>query len=189
MQVCNLTTPAQIFHALRRQIKREFRIPMIVMSPKSLLRHPQAVSSLDELTKGGFQEVIADTTVDMAKAKKCIFVSGKLYYELADYREKNKIKDVALIRIEQLYPFPQTQLKTILKNVKKMDSVIWAQEEPKNMGAWSYIVHPLQDLFNEMDIECDVEYVGREHRASPATGTTKRHNSEQQKIWNDCFKK
>ncbi|MBY0383853.1 2-oxoglutarate dehydrogenase E1 component [bacterium] len=189
MQVCNLTTPSQIFHALRRQIKREFRIPMIVMSPKSLLRHPQAVSSLDELTKGAFQEVIADTTVEMAKAKKCIFVSGKLYYELADSREKNKIKDVALIRVEQLYPFPHTQLKTILKNVKKMDSVIWAQEEPKNMGAWSYIVHPLQDLFNEMNIECDVEYVGREHRASPATGTTKRHNSEQQKIWNDCFKK
>lgn len=189
MQVCNLTTPAQIFHALRRQIKREFRIPMIVMSPKSLLRHPQAVSSLDDLTKGAFQEVIADSTIEMAKAKKCIFVSGKLYYELADYREKNKIKDVALIRVEQLYPFPETQIKALLKNVKKMDSVIWAQEEPKNMGAWSYIVHPLQDLLNDMGIECDVEYVGREHRASPATGTTKRHNSEQQKIWNDCFKK
>lgn len=189
MQVCNLTTPAQIFHALRRQIKREFRIPLIVMSPKSLLRHPQAVSTVDDLTKGHFQEVIPDTTVDMAKAKKCIFVSGKLYYELADYREKNKITDTAVVRVEQLYPFPETQLKAALKNAKKLESVIWAQEEPKNMGAWTTIVHPLQDLLKDIDLDCDVEYVGREHRASPATGTTKRHVIEQQKIWKDCFKK
>ena len=159
------------------------------MSPKSLLRHPQAVSSVDDLTKGTFQEVIADTVVDMAKAKRCIFVSGKLYYELADYREKNKVADTAIVRVEQLYPFPETQLKALLKNAKKMESVVWAQEEPKNMGAWMSVVHPLEDLLVEMGIECDVQYVGRDHRASPATGTTKRHIQEQQKIWNDCFKK
>jgi 2-oxoglutarate dehydrogenase E1 component len=188
MQVCNLTTPAQIFHALRRQIKREFRIPLIVMSPKSLLRHPQATSTLDDLSQGSFQEVIADEKVEMAKAKKCIFVSGKLYYELVEYREKNNIKDVAIVRVEQLYPFPQTQLKALLKGAKKLDSVIWTQEEPKNMGAWSYIVHPLTELLEEVGVNANVEYVGREHRASPATGTTKRHVQEQQKIWKDCFK-
>ncbi len=189
MQVCNLTTPAQIFHALRRQIKREFRLPLIVMSPKSLLRHPQAVSTVDDLTKGTFQEVIADTVVEMAKAKRCIFVSGKLYFELADYREKNKVTDTAIVRVEQLYPFPETQLKALLKSAKKMESVVWAQEEPKNMGAWMSIVHPLEDLLVDMGIECDVQYVGRDHRASPATGTTKRHVQEQQQIWKDCFKK
>ncbi len=188
MQVCNLTTPAQIFHALRRQIKRDFRVPLIVMSPKSLLRHPQAVCTIDDLTKGSFQEVIPDTKVDMAKIKKCIFVSGKLYYELADHREKNKITDTAIIRIEQLYPFPETQLKAILKTTKKLDSVVWAQEEPQNMGAWTNIVHPLNELFEEMDLEVTTKYVGRGHRASPATGTTKRHVQEQQQIWKDCFK-
>ncbi len=186
MQVCNLTTPAQIFHALRRQIKREFRIPLIVMSPKSLLRHPQAVSTVEDLTKGTFQEVIPDGKVDMAKAKKCIFVSGKLYYELADFREKNKITDTAIVRVEQLYPFPETQIKAALKGAKKME-IIWTQEEPQNMGAWTNIVHPLTALMDEMGLPAP-QYVGREHRASPATGTTKRHIQEQQKIWKDCFK-
>ncbi len=188
MQVCNLTTPAQIFHALRRQIKREFRIPLIVMSPKSLLRHPQAVSSVEDFTKGAFQEVIADPVVDISKAKKCILVSGKLYYELVDAREKNKITDTAIVRVEQLYPFPETQLKAVLKGAKKLETMIWAQEEPKNMGSWTYICHPLNELMENLELPMP-NYVGRNHRASPATGTTKKHQQEQQQILKDCFKK
>lgn len=189
MQVCNLTTPAQLFHVLRRQVKRDFRLPLIIMSPKSLLRHPQVISSTKDLTSGQFNEVLADTTVDMAKAKRCVFVSGKLYYELADFREKNKISDVALVRLEQLYPFPKKQIADVLKSAKNLESVVWAQEEPKNMGAWSYICHPLRDVMNEMGMsKVTGEYVGRELRASPATGTTKRHVVEQQKIWQDVFK-
>lgn len=189
LQVCNLTTPAQLFHVVRRQIKRDFRVPLVIMSPKSLLRHPQVVSSLDELTKGGFQEVLADTTVNMATAKKIVFVSGKLYYELNDQREKLKKQDTALVRIEQLYPFPQHLLKDIFKSAKKLETVVWAQEEPKNMGSWSYICHPLRELMDELGLEkTKLTYAGRDRRASPATGTMKKHQAEQQKIWEDVFK-
>jgi 2-oxoglutarate dehydrogenase E1 component len=190
MQVCNLTTPAQLFHALRRQIKRDFRIPLIIMSPKSLLRHPKVISSLDDLSKGFFLEVIRDLTVDMGKAKRLVFVSGKLYYELEDYREKNKVDDVALVRIEQLYPLPSKQIAEVLKSAKKLESVAWAQEEPKNMGAWSFISHPLRELMNEAGLgDVRLDYAGRGMRASPATGTTKRHNVEQQQIWQDVFQR
>jgi 2-oxoglutarate dehydrogenase E1 component len=190
IQVCNLTTPAQLFHALRRQIKREFRIPLIIMSPKSLLRHPQVVSSLDELTDGGFLEVLPDVKADISKIKKCVFVSGKLYYELLDQREKLKRDDVALVRIEQLYPFPKHLLKDIFGAAKKLEKVVWAQEEPQNMGSWTYIFHPLRELMNELGHEkTPLIYAGRDRRASPATGTTKKHAVEQQKIWDDVFNK
>ena len=160
---------------------------MLFRSPKSLLRHPQAVSKVEELTKGTFHEVIGDSAMEIAKAKKCILVSGKLYYELVDAREKNKITDTAIIRIEQLYPFPETQLKAVFKGAKKLESVIWAQEEPKNMGAWSYICHPLREFTENLELP-EPQYVGRTHRASPATGTTKKHQQEQQQILKDCFK-
>lgn len=190
IQVCNLTTPAQLFHALRRQIKREFRLPLIIMSPKSLLRHPQVISSLEDLTQGGFLEVLPDEKVDISKVKKCVFVSGKLYYELLAEREKQKREDVALVRIEQLYPFPQHLLKDIFKAAKKLESVVWVQEEPKNMGSWSYIFHPLRELMDEVGLEkTPLSYVGRERRASPATGTMKKHTAEQQKIWAEVFNK
>jgi len=188
MQVCNLTTPAQLFHVLRRQIKRDFRLPLIIMSPKSLLRHPKVISSLDELTKGAFQEVLPDTTVDMAKAKRVVFCSGKLYYELADFREKNKITDVAVVRVEQLYPLPSKQITDVLKSAKKLESVVWSQEEPQNMGAWTFISHPLRELIDQAGLEkVKLEYAGRNRRASPATGTMKRHTQEQQQIWQDAF--
>jgi 2-oxoglutarate dehydrogenase E1 component len=190
IQVCNLTTPAQLFHALRRQMKRDFRLPLIIMSPKSLLRHPLVTSSLDELTNGGFLEVLPDVKADISKVKKCVFVSGKLYYELLEQREKLKRDDVALVRIEQLYPFPQHLLKDIFKAAKNLETVVWAQEEPQNMGSWTYIFHPMRELMNEMGLEkIPLTYAGRNRRASPATGTMKKHVAEQQKIWQDVFNK
>lgn len=190
MQVCNLTTPAQLFHVLRRQVKRDFRVPLIIMSPKSLLRHPRVVSYLEELSDGCFLEVLPDVTVDITKAKKCVFVSGKLYYELDAHREELKNKDTAIVRIEQLYPFPDHLLKDIFKNAKNLQTVIWAQEEPKNMGAWQYICHPLRDLMDECGMEkTKLHYVGRDFRASPATGTTQKHKEEQEQIIQDVFNK
>ncbi len=190
MQVCNMTTPAQIFHALRRQIKREFRLPLIVMSPKSLLRHPQAVSTLKELTDGAFQEILVDSDVELAKAKKLVFVSGKLYYELKKYQDENNVKDTVLVRVEQLYPYPAHLINEVLSSAKSLESVIWAQEEPKNMGAWTYICHYLKESMKASKSKVDViQYVGREMRASPATGTTKRHVVEQNQIIESVFKK
>jgi 2-oxoglutarate dehydrogenase E1 component len=190
MQVCNMTTPAQIFHALRRQMKREFRLPLIVMSPKSLLRHPQAVSSLKDLTDGAFQEVIVDSDVDLAKAERVVFVSGKLYYELKKYQEDNKIKDAVLVRVEQLYPYPAHLINDVISKAKKAEKIIWAQEEPKNMGSWTYICHFLKDSLRVAKSSVDsIMYVGREMRASPATGTTKKHVVEQKQIIETVFKK
>ncbi|MBY0316852.1 MAG: 2-oxoglutarate dehydrogenase E1 component [Bdellovibrionales bacterium] len=189
MQVVNMTTPAQLFHALRRQVKRDFRVPLIVMSPKSLLRHPKVISTMKELSEGRFYEVIPDAETEMTAAKKMVLVSGKLYYELLDQKEKLKAKDVALVRVEQLYPFPKKQLADLLKPAKKLEKIIWAQEEPKNMGAWNYICHPLQQLVDEMSLSASLEYIGRDHRASPATGTTKKHITEQTAIISEVFKK
>lgn len=190
LQVCNLTTPAQIFHALRRQMKRDFRLPLIVMSPKSLLRHPQAISTLEDLTDGAFKEIIVDNDVPLAEAKRVVFVSGKLYYELKKYQDDKKIKDTVLVRVEQLYPYPAHLINEVLKAAKKADSIVWTQEEPKNMGSWTYICHHLKDSLRAAKSSVDsVQYIGRELRASPATGTTKRHVIEQNQIIESVFKK
>ncbi|RYZ99019.1 MAG: 2-oxoglutarate dehydrogenase E1 component, partial [Proteobacteria bacterium] len=142
MQVVYATTPAQIFHVLRRQVKRDFRKPLVIMSPKSLLRHPRVVSSLDDLVKGGFKEVIADAQAskEASKVKRAVLCSGKIYYELLDEREKNQNDGgTALIRVEQLYPFPADQIASAIKNYPNLKQIIWAQEEPKNMGAYTFV--------------------------------------------------
>lgn len=176
IQVCNFTTPAQLFHALRRQVKRDFRKPLVVMSPKSLLRHPKVVSSLDELANGTFQEILHDPTVkDLKNVEQLVFCSGKIYFDLDDAREKAKLNSdkVAVIRVEQMYPFPEKQIQDAIKSCKKLKAITWVQEEPKNMGAYG-VIAPW--------FETKVNYIGRDMRASPATGSPYKHAAEQKEI-------
>lgn len=177
--VTNLTTPANIFHALRRQLARPFRKPMINMSPKSLLRHPMAVSPMTDFTSNNkFQEVIGDDKIEGKKAKRLLICTGKVYYDLLAAREENKIKDVAIVRIEQLYPYPQEQVDAILKQYAKADK-FWVQEEPLNMGAWGYMLGHMRKL--------DIDPIGRPASASPATGYKKKHDAQQQALVNEAL--
>lgn len=189
MQVVNLTTPAQVFHALRRQIKRDYRKPLVVMSPKSLLRHPRAVSSLEELSQGEFQEVILDASVkSLSSIKRVVFVSGKLYYELLEEKEKLKADHIALVRLEQLYPFHVEKVRKVLETYGKAKEIFWAQEEPKNMGAFQHVYFRFKELFKEMNKDHELVYVGRPERSSPATGSVYRHKVEQNEIITAAFK-
>ena len=140
MYVADCTTPANFFHLLRRQMKTKFRKPLVVFSPKSLLRHPQCISTQDDLANGSFQETIDDVTVDKSKVKTVVFCTGKFYYDILAEREKLERNDVALVRIEQLFPLPTEQLKAIIASYPNADDYVWAQEEPKNMGAYSYML-------------------------------------------------
>lgn len=174
MVVANPTTAANIFHILRRQVAWDFRKPCIIFSPKSLLRHPGVSSPMNEFTKGGFLEVIDDPTPPKS-AKKLILCCGKIYYDLVEARQKAKIKDVAIVRIEQLYPFPEKQVNVILKKYKGA-TLAWVQEEPSNMGYLSFIQRMMPDQ--------KFEIVSRKASASPATGYAKTHKVEQEKILN-----
>ncbi len=176
--VANLTTPANLFHALRRQVKASFRKPLIIMSPKSLLRHPLVKSNLEEFTDAGFKTIIGDNLTDATKTDKVVITSGKLYYELLD----KKPETTALIRVEQFYPFDSSLLKTELAKFKKAKSFTWAQEEPKNMGAWSFI----RDYLDEA-CGAKVNCVARPASPSPASGYLKIHNKEQEKLIKDIF--
>jgi 2-oxoglutarate dehydrogenase E1 component len=140
MYVADCTTPANFYHLLRRQMKTKFRKPLIHFSPKSLLRHPQCVSTQEDLFNGHFQETIDDTSVDKKKVKTVVFVTGKFYYDILAERENNGRNDVALVRVEQLFPLPVEQLKAIIASYPNADDYVWAQEEPKNMGAYSYML-------------------------------------------------
>ena len=177
--VTNLTTPANLFHALRRQLARPFRKPLINMSPKSLLRHPLCVSDPSDFTTNStFQEVIGDDKIDGKKAKRLLICTGKVYYDLLEAREDNKIKNVAIVRIEQLYPYPQTQVDAILKQYSKAEKY-WVQEEPENMGAWSYMLTHMRKL--------DIDPISRPASASPATGYKKKHDMQQAAIINEAL--
>ncbi|HVO37904.1 MAG TPA: 2-oxoglutarate dehydrogenase E1 component, partial [Spirochaetia bacterium] len=177
IQVCNCTTPAQYFHLLRRQVKRSFRKPLIVMTPKSLLRHPRAVSPLRDLSRGGFTEVI-DDTVPAAKVKRLVLCSGKLFYDLLKAREEAKDTQSAIVRVEQLYPFPAEMLAGIMDKYRGAREKIWAQEEPRNRGAWLF----MQERFAREFPGTQITYAGREESASPATGSHHRHEREQQEL-------
>ncbi len=177
--VANCTTPANYFHILRRQMKRNFRKPLILMTPKSLLRHKLCVSALADFgPKTSFQRVIGDDSVAAGKAKRVVLCSGKVYYDLLEARMQQKIKDVALIRVEQLYPFAETELVAELKKYNKA-TVVWCQEEPRNMGSWHFIDRRLEETMHKAGIKARPIYAGREDAASPATGSLKRHNTEQ----------
>lgn len=190
MQICNITTPANLFHVLRRQIKRDFRKPLIIMTPKSLLRHPKVHSTMSELASGPFQEVIADPLdPDTNKVETLILCTGKLYYDLDKAREDDPKKSTktAIVRMEQLAPFPKVQLTPILNGYPKLKRVIWAQEEPKNMGAYDYVRPRLRELMNDLGFKLEPEYIGRTERSSPAVGSPGVHKSEQEAIVEKCF--
>ncbi len=176
MVVTNITTPANYFHALRRQISWNFRKPLINMAPKSLLRHPDCLSTIEDFTGNSkFQEVIPDVVADAKKAKKLIFCSGKIYYDLAKERKEAKLeKEIAIVRIEQLYPFPTKQVEQIMASYKGAKDVLWVQEEPENMGYWIYVMSHLR--------RTPIELISRTPSASPATGYKKVHDKEQNEI-------
>jgi len=181
MQVCNLTTPANYFHALRRQLKRNYRKPLIVMTPKSLLRHRLAVSTLDEFGPGGsFRHVIPEIDPIAADeaVKRLVFCTGKVYYDLLAARREEKIDTVALVRIEQLYPFPRVSLPKVIARYPNAE-IVWCQEEPQNMGAWTWIDRRLEAAAAAADRRARPRYVGRREAASPATGFYKVHSAEQ----------
>lgn len=180
MIVTNITTPANLFHVMRRQLARPFRKPLINMSPKSLLRHPKCVSKKEDfLTETAFQKVIDDHLVeDPEKIKRVVFCSGKVYYDLLEYKEENKKEDVALVRIEQFYPFPEIQMDEIKEKYKNAEKY-WVQEEPANMGGWVFINHQLQDW--------DLTPVYRDASASPSTGFKKIHDEQQERLVQEAF--
>jgi 2-oxoglutarate dehydrogenase E1 component len=183
MIITNITTPANFFHALRRQVKWEFRKPMVNMSPKSLLRNPNVMSDISELTSGRFQEVIDDTYVDAKKVKRVLFCTGKVYYDLLDEQQANKRNDVAIVRMEQLYPYPEKQLEVIFNKYPKAEYV-WVQEEPYNMGAWGYILRRMYLSSNK-----SLEVVARNEASSPAVGYLKMHNETQKLLVQNAFAK
>ena len=191
MQVCNLTTPANLFHALRRQIVRNIRKPLILMSPKSLLRHKKVISPLSEFSQGYFREVIEDTVVSTDNVEKLILCSGKVYYEIEEAREVDptSFSSKAIIRIEQYYPFPKAQLTPFLSGYPHLRKVAWVQEEPQNMGASFFIIPRLRELMDDLGLKkVDIEYMGRTNRASPATGLLRVHKVEQKEIVDACIR-
>ncbi|MBV9735207.1 MAG: 2-oxoglutarate dehydrogenase E1 component, partial [Acidisphaera sp.] len=181
LTVANLTTPANYFHALRRQVRRNFRKPLVIMTPKSLLRHKLAVSQLSEMTEGGFRSVIPeiDAIEAAGQVKRVVLCSGKVYYDLLAERREKGVKDVALVRVEQLYPFPVNSLPQTLAPYRNAE-VIWCQEEPANMGAWSFVDRRIEAVLSGLDIRAKrPAYVGRVDAASPATGLARTHAAEQ----------
>lgn len=188
MQVCQPTTPAQIFHLLRRQMIRLFRKPLIILTPKSLLRHKEAVSSLNELAKGSFETIIGETdnSIDANKVKRVIACSGKVYYDLIAARRERKSDDVAIIRVEQLYPFPHKAFASELKKYPNVNEVVWCQDEPQNQGYWFQIQH---NLLENMSDGQKLGYAGRPASASPAVGYYAKHNEQQKALLDAAFTK
>jgi 2-oxoglutarate dehydrogenase E1 component len=184
-QVCVPSTPAQVFNMLRRQAIRPMRKPLIVMSPKSLLRHPLAVSSLEELSSGVFQNVIDEIDeMDAAKVKRVVMCSGKVYYDLLDQRRKSEQEDVAIIRIEQLYPFPHAEIEPIVNKFKHVTDWVWCQEEPQNQGAWYCSQH---HFWSAIPDGAKLSYAGRSASASPAVGYISVHNQQQKDLVDDAL--
>jgi 2-oxoglutarate dehydrogenase E1 component len=179
-QVCNPTTPGNHFHLLRRQLHREFRKPLIVFSPKNLLRHPQAVSTLEDLSKGSFQEVL-DDDVTKTKVDTVVLLSGKFYYEAKQQAEERGVTNAAFIRMEQMYPFPKKQLDAVLKTYKNAKRFIWAQEEPENMGPWQYMCLELRDM--------NLDVVARPASAAPAAGSSETHKRRLAELYDNLFNK
>lgn len=182
MQVCIPTTPSQIFHLLRRQAIRPMRRPLVIMSPKWILRHKLATSSLEELADGRFDCVIDDSSVVMKKVKKVILCSGKVFYHLLEERDSKNISNVAIIRIEQLYPFPDKEIDEILTKYKGINEIVWCQEEPRNQGAWYNSQHFLRAAAVRLSEDLSLEYVGRPSSAAPASGYMSVHLEEQKKF-------
>lgn len=187
IQVCIPTTPAQIFHLLRRQAIRPMRRPLVVMSPKWILRHKLATSTLEDLAEGHFHTVIGDEQLDPKQVKRVILCSGKVYYHLLEERMAREIDNIALVRLEQLYPFPEEALKEVLKPYGALQDVVWCQEEPMNQGAWYQSQHHMRRIIYEHDRQLSLTYVGREPSAAPAAGYPSVHLEEQKRFINQAL--
>ncbi|MCJ2183410.1 2-oxoglutarate dehydrogenase E1 component [Novosphingobium sp. 1949] len=190
IQVCNITTPANYFHVLRRQMHRPFRKPLIIMTPKSLLRHPLAKSAAEEFTgEGHFYRILSDPKAPEDKAtKKVILCSGKVFYDLLEARDENEIDDTQIIRLEQLYPFPSEALALRLSRMTNLEEICWCQEEPKNNGAWFFVESEIEAAAKEAGVANPrPRYAGRSASASPATGLAKRHVAEQSALVADAL--
>ena len=181
MQIVNTTLPSQQFHVIRRQLKRDFRKPLICFTPKKLLRYPTCVSTISDFTEKKFMEVLDDPQADVKQIKRVAFCSGKIYYDLIERREKEGVNDIAFIRLEQLYPFPKKQVDELVKKYKNAKTYLFVQEESENMGPWRFVDKHLRAL--------NLQYVGRDEAASPATGFAKRHAQETEEIMTAVFKK
>ncbi|MBM1145866.1 2-oxoglutarate dehydrogenase E1 component [Alcanivorax sp. ZXX171] len=187
MQVCVPTTPAQIFHLLRRQAVRPLRKPLVVMTPKSLLRHKRATSSLEDLAEGRFQTVIDEhADLDAKSVKRVVMCSGKVYYDLLEKRESDDLNDTAIVRIEQLYPFPEKRLTEILERYPNLETLVWCQEEPMNQGAWFSTQHHFLRVAKAVGKDT-VHYAGRDMAAAPAVGSMSLHVEQQQRLVEDAF--
>lgn len=188
MQVCVPTTPSQIFHLLRRQAIRPVRIPLVVLTPKSLLRHKLASSTIDEFTSGGFEHVLPDIDpLDTEKVTRVVLCSGKVFYDLLETRRKREVDDVALVRIEQLYPFPDVELGEMFSRFPNLSKIVWCQEEPKNQGAWYIIKHRIEEVIEETRPELELTYAGRRRFAAPAGGDLARHKVRQAQLAHDAL--
>ena len=188
IQVCVPTTPSQVFHMLRRQVKRPVRKPLIAITPKSLLRHKEAISSLDDLTSGTFQTVLPEKEPsDSKKITRVILCSGKVYYDLLEKKKTDERNDTAIIRIEQLYPFPGEDLDELLAEFSKLKHAVWCQEEPMNQGAWYSSQHHMRNALQRLKPKLHLEYAGRDASAAPAAGHMSVHIEQQKKLVNDAF--
>ena len=184
MQVCNPTTPAQYFHVLRRQIHRGYRKPLVIMTPKSLLRADEASSRVEDFTNARFEEILDDSTIkDAAQVGRIVFCSGKVYYDLLKARAEEKARaDTAIVRIEQLYPLHDERLHAIIKRYPAAKHIVWCQEEPKNNGAWTFIAPRVAEISG-----VTLAYAGRPESASPATGSSGKHKEQQASLLNQAF--
>jgi len=182
MTVVNCTTPANFFHVVRRQLARPFRKPLVVMSPKSLLRHAKCVSNVSEIIGStAFREVYDDASAKATKVKRILLCTGKVYYDLLAKQEEDKRDDVAIVRVEQLYPFPEKQIRAIIKKYNKSAAMFWVQEEPANMGYWDFVMRYMR--------KDNIELISRKPSASPATGFKKVHDQQQARVVDTAFAK
>jgi len=188
IQVCVPTTPSQVFHMLRRQVKRPLRKPLVAITPKSLLRHKEATSDLEDLTSGTFQTILPEKEPsDPKKVTRLILCSGKVYYDLLEKKKADERDDVAIVRIEQLYPFPSDDLDELLSQYTKLKHVVWCQEEPMNQGAWYCSQHHMRNALHRKNPKLYLQYAGREASAAPACGHMSVHIEEQKNLVNDAF--
>jgi 2-oxoglutarate dehydrogenase E1 component len=175
MYVANCSTPANMFHILRRQMVTTFRKPLVIFTPKSLLRHPKAVSEIEDFSHGSFMPVIDENITDVSKITRLVFCSGKFYYDLLDHREKNNIRDTVLVRLEQLFPLPELEIKSILNKYSNAKDVVWAQEEPRNMGAWSHLLLHFEEARG-------FRVASRRFYSSPAAGSSTRSKNRHNEV-------